>query len=309
MQRRVEQPDRHRAAVHRLEQAVEIALLQRQQLVERRTARLVVVDLHDHPAHLRLPVGGHEHVLGAAEADALGAEAPARAGRPRACRRSCARRACAARRPSSRIWAKRSSTSGWISGTSSVVTAPVEPSIAMRSPARSVRPATWTSCMCRSMSRSAAPVTAGRPIPRATSAACEALPPSEVRMPAAAAKPGDVLGLGERPDEDHPLALVRRGDRALGREDDVALGGARRGGDAARDDLVLGRRVERRVQQGVEPVGVDRRDRLGLARAAPRSTASTAKCTAACAGRLALRVCSMYRRPSSIVNSVSCMSP
>ncbi len=32
-------------------------------------------------------------------------------------------------------------------------------------------------------------MTAGRPMPRATSAACEALPPSDVRMPAAAAKP------------------------------------------------------------------------------------------------------------------------
>ena len=41
----------------------------------------------------------------------------------------------------------------------------------------------------------------------------------------------------------------------------------------------------------------------------PSPTASTAKRTAACAGRFALRVCSMYRRPSSMVNSVSCMSP
>ena len=40
----------------------------------------------------------------------------------------------------------------------------------------------------------------------------------------------------------------------------------------------------------------------------PSSTASTAKRTAACAGRLALRVCSMNSCPSSIVNSVSCMS-
>ena len=46
-----------------------------------------------------------------------------------------------------------------------------------------------TSRACRSMSRSPAPVTAGRPMPRATSAACEALPPSEVRMPLAAWKP------------------------------------------------------------------------------------------------------------------------
>ena len=41
----------------------------------------------------------------------------------------------------------------------------------------------------------------------------------------------------------------------------------------------------------------------------PSETASTAKRTAACAGRLALRVWSMKRWPSSTVNSVSCMSP
>ena len=41
----------------------------------------------------------------------------------------------------------------------------------------------------------------------------------------------------------------------------------------------------------------------------PSSTASIANRTAACAGRLALRVWSMYSVPSSTVNSVSCMSP
>ena len=41
----------------------------------------------------------------------------------------------------------------------------------------------------------------------------------------------------------------------------------------------------------------------------PSSTASHAKRTAAWAGRLALRVWSMYSCPSSTVNSVSCMSP
>ena len=40
----------------------------------------------------------------------------------------------------------------------------------------------------------------------------------------------------------------------------------------------------------------------------PSATASRANRTAAWAGRLAARVCSRYRRPSSIVNSTSCMS-
>ena len=52
---------------------LEVGLLHRQQLVERGPAARLVVG-HDHRLHLRLAVGGHEHVLGAAEADALGAE-------------------------------------------------------------------------------------------------------------------------------------------------------------------------------------------------------------------------------------------
>ena len=73
VQRRVEQADRDRQPVHRLEHLLEVLLLQRQQLVERRDA-LVDRLREDHLAHLRLAVGGHEHVLGAAQADARGAE-------------------------------------------------------------------------------------------------------------------------------------------------------------------------------------------------------------------------------------------
>ena len=44
-----------------------------EELVQRRAPAGLVVG-HDHPLHLRLAVGGHEHVLGAAQPDALGAE-------------------------------------------------------------------------------------------------------------------------------------------------------------------------------------------------------------------------------------------
>ena len=73
VQRRVEQPDRHRQARHRLEQALEVLLLERQQLRQRGAPGVLVVG-HDHRPHLGLAVLGHEHVLRAAEADALGAE-------------------------------------------------------------------------------------------------------------------------------------------------------------------------------------------------------------------------------------------
>ena len=52
---------------------LEVALLQREQPVER-AAALVLVAREDHLAHDREPVVGHEHVLGAAEPDPLGAE-------------------------------------------------------------------------------------------------------------------------------------------------------------------------------------------------------------------------------------------
>ena len=43
-------------------------------------------------------------------------------------------------------------------------------------------------------------------MPRATSAACDALPPSLVRMPLRGVEARDVVGLGERPHEDHVAA-------------------------------------------------------------------------------------------------------
>ena len=73
VQRRIDGANRHRAAVHRLEDAVEIFPLKRQQFVERLPAiRLVVGENHlldDRDAPL-----AEEHVLGPAEADAARAE-------------------------------------------------------------------------------------------------------------------------------------------------------------------------------------------------------------------------------------------
>ena len=75
VQRRVEQPDRDRHALHRLEHALEVLLLQGEQLIQHRAAAGLIVG-HDHDLHLWHAVSGHEHVLGSAQADALGTEAP-----------------------------------------------------------------------------------------------------------------------------------------------------------------------------------------------------------------------------------------
>ena len=73
VERRVEQPDRDREPVHRLEDRLEVRPLHRQQLGER-AAPAGVIAGHDHLAHGGDPVALEEHVLGAAEPDPLRAE-------------------------------------------------------------------------------------------------------------------------------------------------------------------------------------------------------------------------------------------
>ncbi len=74
MQRRVEQTHRHRQPVHRLEQLDEVALLQRQQGGQGQLAILVVVR-QDQVLDLLAALLAEEHVLGAAQPDALAAVA------------------------------------------------------------------------------------------------------------------------------------------------------------------------------------------------------------------------------------------
>ena len=133
VQRRIEQADRHRQALHDAEQLDEIVALHRQDLGERRAAALDGLG-HDHLAHGDDALAVEEHMLGAAEPDALGAEAARRAGIERAsrhwCAPSCARNSSA--QPISS--AKSPESSGWMVGTSPSITSPVAPSMVMRSP-------------------------------------------------------------------------------------------------------------------------------------------------------------------------------
>ena len=73
VQRRIEQADGDRQRLHGLEQAGKVGALHGQQLLEGVAAVLLVVG-QDHGAHVLDAVFGKEHVLGAAEADAFGAE-------------------------------------------------------------------------------------------------------------------------------------------------------------------------------------------------------------------------------------------
>ncbi len=75
VQRRIEEPDRHRQSGHDAEDLVKIAALHGEELRKRRFAARQIVG-QNHLAHRQDPFGIEEHVLGAAEADAFGAEAP-----------------------------------------------------------------------------------------------------------------------------------------------------------------------------------------------------------------------------------------
>mmetsp|Transcript_6723 Transcript_6723/g.17216 ORF Transcript_6723/g.17216 Transcript_6723/m.17216 type:complete len:986 (-) Transcript_6723:44-3001(-) len=80
VQRGVQQADGHRAPAHDAEDALEVAALEGQQVVQRLLARLGV-RRHDHAPHATQALAGaEEHVLGADQADALGAVSPCRHG-------------------------------------------------------------------------------------------------------------------------------------------------------------------------------------------------------------------------------------
>ena len=79
VERRIEQADGDRQPRHGLEDAHEVLALEGQQLGEVLLALLGGLG-HDHVLHVRQPLLLHEHVLGAAEADTLGAEAAGGAG-------------------------------------------------------------------------------------------------------------------------------------------------------------------------------------------------------------------------------------
>ena len=80
--------------------------------------------------------------------------------------------------------------------------------------------------------------------------------------PARGVETGDVVGLGERAHQDHVLAVGGAPDSLPGAEDDRSLGRAGRRRDPGGQRLDLLGRVEDRVQQRLQRLGVDRQQRL-----------------------------------------------
>ena len=88
-----------------------------------------------------------------------------------------------------RIVPKFSSIAGGTSGTDPTITRPVPPSIVSWSPSRSSTSPIRSVRAFVSIERASQPATQGFPIPRATTAACEVMPPWAVRTPRAWMRP------------------------------------------------------------------------------------------------------------------------
>ena len=85
--------------------------------------------------------------------------------------------------------AKSPDNTGWRVATAPRNTFPSAPSTVMRSPFLTTRPPTENCSAPESIFRSPAPQTQGRPMPRATTAACDVIPPRAVTIADAACMP------------------------------------------------------------------------------------------------------------------------
>ena len=177
-----------------------------------------------------------EHVLGAAQADALGAEVARHAWRLPACRHWCALPARGTCRPSAiSLLEVAARASASLVAISPAMTSPVEPfdatatspSAKVRSPMLMVRAFASIVHSRRHPTRSTCPCRARRP-PRGWS--CRRV---LVRMPRRHVHAAQVFGDGFLAHQDHRLALLGPGVGLVGVEDDLPDGGARAGRQAA----------------------------------------------------------------------------
>ena len=262
MQRPVEQADRHGQAGHRLEDPLEVGLLDRQQPVERRTPA-VLVGGQDHLPHQPEPVGVREHVLGPAEPDPLGAEL---AGLGRV-------RGVVGVRPHPQPpdpvrplqhgrevvvdlrRHERHRADDHLAG-AAVDRDRVALLQLVAGQPRSLRAHVDVQRLAAGH--------AGRPHPARDDGRVRGEAAVRGQDPGRLHHPVEVVGRRLPADEDDALARLAARLGGVGVEDDRPGRGARRGVQALRDDLHLGGGVDHRVQQLVELRRVDARDRFLL---------------------------------------------
>ena len=173
-----------------LEQADEILALHRQQLLRAPRGDLSRCRRESWPACAADSVLGEEHVLGAAQADAFGAE--------RARLVASRGMSALARTPSLRNGSAQLMNfmqfrivglGGHACSSLPLMTRPVVPSSEIQSPSLKTWPFTRISRVFSLTSMSPAPATQHLPMPRVTTAAWLVMPPREVRMPCATSMP------------------------------------------------------------------------------------------------------------------------
>ncbi len=161
-----------------------------------------------------------------------------------------------------RIVPKFSSIAGGTSRTGPTITRPVPPSIVITSPTFSVCSPIVTVPAPASIESPSQPATHGFPIPRATTAACEVMPPCAVRTPRAWMRPWMSSGVVSQRTRITSSPALPRVLRGVGVEHDLAGRGSRRGVQPLGGDLHRRRRVDHRVQELVELTRIDPRHRL-----------------------------------------------
>ena len=250
VQRRIEQADRHGQARHDLEQPDEVLPLHRQDLPKCRAPAFLVLR-HDHLAHGHDPVRLEEHVLGAAEADALRTEFARLLGVGRRVGIGADLHAAKAVRPLH----ERAEIAGQLrlehlhrALDDAAVGAVDGDDLAFleRHAARGKR-ALLKVDADRAGARDARPAHAARNHGRVARHAAASGQDAGSRVHAV-----DVLGARLVAHENDRMALVPEPLGVVRREDDLAASGTRRGGKPLRDDFELGRGVDGRVQELVE---------------------------------------------------------
>ncbi len=245
---------------HRLEDPLEVGLLHRQQPLERRTP-LVLVPRQDHLAHDRQPLVGHEHVLGAAEPDALGAELARLRGvlgsvGVRAHPQAAEVVGPAEDRPEVLVDRGRHERDGADDHAAVPAVDREEIALAQLVTVDRDRPHGVVD------REPLAPGDARLPHPARDNGRVRGHPPVRGQHSARLDEAVDVVGRRLPADEDHVLAGPAALLRGVCVEHDCARGRAGRRVEPARDDLDLGRRVDHRVQELVELGRVDAGDGL-----------------------------------------------
>ncbi len=199
-----------------------------------------------------------------------------------------------------------SSRLGGISGGVPSITAPVVPLMVIGSPALKLLPPTVIRPLALSTKRSAQPATQGLPMPRATTAAWLVMPPRLVRMPWATFMPAMSSGLVSRRTSTtlRPAAATATASSALKATSPWAAPGEAGRPVPSTFSSALGSICSCSIWSRCSG---STSSRAASVSTRPSRCISAAMRIAATPVRLPLRVCSIQRRPSWMVNSMSCM--